>query len=167
MVDIKERDINRPVFLRRKDRFALKVWLRLKIQISLEVLIFLDLPRKTLPTPKKWLMPQSPYIFWMVFILLQFTMHRAPRTFFCRGHFRLATSGRRPPAVAHKRHLAAATAMNEATRCKCNLESQAALVSRFARSLYYYIVQGVPRLYCFCAPRKPYYWDNRTIRGRI
>ena len=115
----------------------------MKIQISLQVFIFLTYQGNLTYTQKMT----------HVLISLHFlngfhtsSVHYAPgpRTFFCRGHCRLATSGRRPPAAA------AATAMNEARRCKCNLESQAALVSRFARSLYYSTLNVTLLLCCFC-----------------
>ena len=107
----------RPGFLGKKTdltQFALKVRLRWKYKFHCRFSFFLTYQGNLTYTQKMT----------HALISLHFlngfhtsSVHYAPgpRTFFCRGHFRLATSGRRPPA-------AAATAMNEATRCKCNLE---------------------------------------------
>ena len=138
----------RPGFLGKKidlTQFALKVRLRWKYKFHYRSLFFLTYQGNLTYTQKMT----------HALISLHFlngfhtsSVHYAPgpRTFFCRGHFRLATSGRRPPAAA-----AAATAMNEATRCKCNLEKPSCISFTLCSfSLLQYSKCYTSLLCCFC-----------------
>ena len=138
----------RPGFLGKKidlTQFALKVRLRWKYKFHYRSLFFLTYQGNLTYTQKMT----------HALISLHFlngfhtsSVHYAPgpRTFFCRGHFRLATSGRRPPRRRRRRR-------RQWTRprdANAILKSQAALVSRFARSLYYSTLNATLLLCCFC-----------------